>query len=456
MPFPLKLTAFERYMWADDRPASPMSAFFRVSFSGKLDAAALGAGIEAALRRHPLLHARIAGDRERDLVWVASPELLPWMDFAGESVPMRFPRSSQINLREENGLRVWVRSGEGRGEIRFQLHHACSDAIGMNQFIEDMLCAYDRLCRGVAGAEAGRPLDFDGLRQRHCFGAGWRNRLLQGLAGVWGAVAGPFLFFLVRPVPPQAPERTGASGVGHDDGAVPELPAWRSTPAQLDRLLAVAKRSGATLNDLMIRDFFLAIQTWNQTHSGTARQVLRIMVPFNLRGPAHAGLSAANVMGMINLDRRFNGLWRWTAPRLLRSIRWETRLLKVTRLAAGFATAMAAAGAVRGGLRKALETDRCITTAVVSNVGRLFEETPLGRRDGKLLAGGLMVEAVDAAPPARRGSGISCMLSTYGGRLSLAMQYDRRAYSAAIARELLGCITARIEETAHPAPAAIV
>jgi hypothetical protein len=104
-------------------------------------------------------------------------------------------------------------------------------------------------------------------------------------------------------------------------------------------------------------------------------------------------------------------------------------------------------------MRKALETDRCVTTAVVSNLGRIFEDTPLDRRDGKLLAGGLVVEAVDAAPPVRRGSGIASMLSTYGGRLSVTLQYDRRAYSADVARELLGCIAARIEQTAQAAPA---
>lgn len=453
MPFPLKLTALERYMWADDRPASPMSVFFRVLFSGELDRTAFAGALDAAVRRHPLLRARVAGERERDLVWVGSPEALPWMDFAAADVPMCFPGRSWMDLREENGLRVWVRNGEGRGEVRFQLHHACSDAIGMFQFIGDTLCAYDRICRGGPGTEReGRPPEWEGLRQRGRAGAGWRDGMLRGLAAAWGAVAGPLLFFLVHPAPPCAPERAGGMGVGRDPSVVPELPTWRSTPEQLGRLLAVAKQDGATLNDLVLREFFLAIRDWNEHHGGAAREVLRLMVPFNLRGPEHAGMPAANVMGLVNVDRRFDGTGRWTAPRLLRSICRETRLLKATRLAAGFGSAMAAVGALRGGMKRAFETDRCLTTAVVSNPGRVFEDTPLGRRDGKLLAGGLVVDAVDAAPPARKGSGIACLLSTYGGRLGLTMQYDRHAYSAAGAQELFGCIAARIERSARPAP----
>ena len=37
MPLPLKLNAFERYMWADDNPEHPMSYFAQVLFSGRFD-----------------------------------------------------------------------------------------------------------------------------------------------------------------------------------------------------------------------------------------------------------------------------------------------------------------------------------------------------------------------------------------------------------------------------------
>ena len=451
MLFPLKLNAFERYMWADDRPTSPMSSFVRVLFSGQFDKAAFVAALEAAVRRHPLLHARITGRRERALAWVLSPNPAPWFDCAEEGAPMRFPNGPRIDLREENGLRVWVRTTDGHGEIRFQFHHACCDGLAMNQFIEDVFCAYDHQRRGSADAgPAFRPLDPNSLRRRHRFGAGWRGRVLHGLAAAWGAIIGPPLFFLARPVPLHSPRQTEDIGDGDDDRVVPELLTRAFDGAQLDRLLATARQNSATLNDLLIRDLFLAMQTWNDD-SGREKQLLRLMIPFDLRGPEHDRLPAANVMGMVNMDRRFGGASRWTAPALLESIRNETRRLKAFRVAAGFSSAMAAVGKLAGGMQKAFQTDRCLATVVLSNFGMVLENTPLPRRDGRLLAGGLAIEAVAPAPPVRMGSGISCALSTYAHRLSLTMHYDRRGYSSACARRLLAHIAARIEQTAGPA-----
>ncbi len=450
MLFPLKLNAFERYMWADDRPSSPMSIFVRVRFSGRYDKPAFGAALESAVRRHPLLHARITGDTERNLAWGLSPNMFPKVDYADEGVPMRFPCGFRIDLREENGLRVWVRtSDKSGGEIRFQFHHACCDGLATSQFIEDVLCAYDHQLRDSAGSgPAFRPLDPHGLHQRHRLGACWRRRLFHGLVAGLAIIVGPPSFFLVRPTPLRAPEKTKGIDAETDEHLVPEPLPWRFAKTQFDCLLAGARRNGVTLNDLMIRDFFLAMQTWNEYHGGERRQVLRLMIPFDLRGPEHDRLSAANIVGMVNIVRRFGGIFRWSAPRLLGSIRNETRFLKAFRIPAGYAHAMTVIGKLAGGLEKVFQTDRCMTTAVLSNFGRILEDTPLNRRDGKLLAGDLIVEAVDPASPVRTGSGISCALCTYGDQLSLTMNYDRSSYSPTVAQQLLGHIVARIEQTA--------
>jgi hypothetical protein len=88
---------------------------------------------------------------------------------------------------------------------------------------------------------------------------------------------------------------------------------------------------------------------------------------------------------------------------------------------------------------------------VLSNLGRIFADTPLRWHDGKLMAGELVVEAVDTAPPVRTGSGISCTLYTYAGQLSLTMLYDRRCFSLTVASELLKRLVAQVERTARGA-----
>ncbi|MCX6899338.1 MAG: hypothetical protein NT105_11600 [Verrucomicrobia bacterium] len=448
MLFPLKLNVFERYMWADDRPTSPMSFFVRVLFSGRFDRAAFLAALEVALQRHPLLHARVIGRRNRDLTWISSPNLLPWLDQADEGVPMLFPSSFRIDLRKENGLRIWVRHGNDRGEVRFQFHHACCDGVAANQFIADVLCAYDWKQRGAADSSlAFQPLDTEGLRRRHRLAPRQRNWLLHGLVAVWGALIRLPLFFLTRPTQLYAPEAHRGFGAEIHDTIVPELLTWRFSKAQLGSLLATAKQNSATLNDLMIRDLFLAMRAWNCRHNGERRQFLRILVPFNLRGPEHNRLSATNVMGIINIDRRFSPASHSNPLSLMDSIRSETRLLKRSRLPATFMNAMAVSEKVMGSLDRVFRTERCLTTAVLSNLGRIFGNTPLRRHDGKLLAGDLVVEAIDTAPPVRTGSGISCTLYTYADHLSLTMLYDRRGFSSVIAKQLLNHIVTQIEQT---------
>lgn len=440
-------------MWADDRPTSPMSFFVRVLFSGTLDQAAFVDALEATLQRHPLLHARLAGRRRRDLAWVASPELLPWIDVAEEGVPMLFPNSFRMDLRKENGLRVWIRHNGDHGEIRFQFHHACCDGVAANQFIADVLCAYDRKQRGTAGeSRESRPLDIEGLRRRHCLGVRHQNLLFRGLVAAWAAFVRLPLFFLTRPMPLHAPEQANGHGTEIHDTVVPELLTWRFDKAQLDRLLAVARQSGATFNDLMLRDFFLVMRSWNGRHGAGKGRFLRILVPFNLRRPEHDCLPATNVMGLIYIDRSFKHLARLSPDALLAGIRNETRFLKNSRLPAAFTYAMAVGEKTMGSLERIFRTDRCLTSAVLSNLGRIFTDTPLRRKEGRVLAGDLVVKAIDTAPPVRTGSGFSCTIYTYASQMSLTLLYDRRCFSSAVARQLLNRLVAQIEQTAHHAP----
>lgn len=448
MLFPLKLNAFERYMLADDQAAYPMSFFVQVVFSGAFDKDAFVAALETALRRHPLLCARLAGRSERELAWVASPSLLPFLDCAGEDAPMRFPSAHWMDLREENGLRVWVRHSAVRGVMRFQFHHACCDGVAANQFVEDVFCAYDMQKKAPeTTTRALRPLDAAQLRCRHRFETTLPRRVLHGLSTLWGLLIGAPLFFLRRPLQLCSAPPDGERGVETDERMVPELLTWQSTPAQLDSLLAAARRGHATLNDVMLRDFFIAMRTWNESLGAGLGGILRIMVPFDLRGPEHRQSPAANVMGLVNVDRHVSRLTRETAQLLLEGIRRQTSALKTFRVASAFAGVLEMLSWFPGGLQKTLASNRCLTTIVLSNLKQIFADAPLRRQGGKLLAGNLVIEAVDTAPPIRAGTRIACTFYSYAGRLSLTMNYDRRAFRPAVARQLLDHLVAQIERS---------
>ena len=214
----------------------------------------------------------------------------------------------------------------------------------------------------------------------------------------------------------------------------------------MERLLTVARRSRATLNDLLFRDVFLALYDWNQEHAGqTRRRSLRIMLPMNLRGPHDAAMPAANVVGMVFLDRAPR--WLKDPDWLLWSIRMETRFLKFFRFGVSFAWV---SGALTHGpkfVQDILRAPRCYSTCTLSNVGKTFHQVPLPRSNGKLVAGGLTMESVFGAPPVRLFTSASMVFSSYAGRLTLSMHYDRRRLTAQSARALLDAILRQLQQT---------
>jgi hypothetical protein len=459
MCWPLTLTAFERYMWCDSRPTSPMTHFVILRCSGPLDEAAFRTAVAGAVDRHPLLRARIEGRETGPARWVRAPAAPPACDVAGAAAPLRLPGTEELDLRRENGFRAWVRGDADETVIRLQFHHACCDGVAAIRFVEDILVAYDHLVRRGTGAPPWPPLRPDRLPRRADFGLSPLGKALRLPLDFWGVVIGYLLFILPRATPAAAPHEPA---LGADELAtLPEAVVHAFSPADTARLLAAARSAGATVNDVLLRDFFLALAAWNWEHlPGLETQFVRIMVPFDLRTAADDALPAANVVGMVNIDRLMHRQRPRDRSALLRSVRLEMRYQKTLRFgiaANRIAAAIQAALRIRPGWSDALYgVQRCMTTAVVSNWGRLFDRSPLARDDGRLVAGGLVVEAVESVSPQRINSGLGFAISTYAGRLTLTLNYDRRRFTRGDAEALLQTVVREVGRSlAAPAPAAV-
>jgi|694.fasta_scaffold152003_2 hypothetical protein len=450
MCWPLKLTAFERYMWCDSRPANPMTHFVVLRCSGPFDEAAFRTAVARAVDRHPLLRARIEGRENGPAHWVRAPAAPPDCNVAGADEPLRLTGTEELDLRRENGFRAWVRGAGGAVVIRLQFHHACCDGVAATRFIEDILVGYDHLVHRGTGDPPWPPLRPELLPHRADFGLSPLGKALRLPLDFWGVVIGYLLFILPRSTPAAAPHEPA---LGADELAtLPEPVVHAFSTADTARLLAAARAAGATVNDVLLRDFFLALAAWNWEHVPVLQtQFVRIMVPFDLRTAADDALPAANVVGMVNVDR----LMRRQRPRdrdaLLRSVRMEMLYQKTLRFgiaANRIAAAIQAVLRIRPGLSDTLYgVQRCMTTAVVSNWGRLFDRSPLARDDGRLVAGGLVVDAVESVSPQRINSGLGFAISTYAGRLSLALNYDRRRFARADAEALLRTIVREVERS---------
>ncbi len=298
--FPLPSNAFEHYMLADDSADYPRLFWLVVKVRGTLDRDRFAQAVKAATRRHPLLRALVEYEGDRPRRWIECREpnyTIRWHEGTSQGRCGREYVIEPIDLRREPGVRfqIW---NDGAGDvIGVAFHHATTDGIGAIQFVRDLLALYGSDSDGAAAKSP--PLEMSPLATRNSFGlTGWRRplRWLYGTFGWLGAIE----YLSHRPVPlGRMSDRAGSERRGS------EFCSRILSSEETGALVQAAKRAGATLNDRLIRDVFLATQAFIERHSPErSGDHQRIMVPVNLRSASDELLPAANVVAMINIDRR--------------------------------------------------------------------------------------------------------------------------------------------------------
>lgn len=441
------LTTMEEFLLWEDRPAYPWSCFARMRFSGRLDRAAFEAAVRIVLARHPLLTAKVEAGGRRRLRWSVVAEPAPAIRWETAPVGGPLPPAAHLDLRREIGIRFHVRRDAADSEVTLQFHHACCDGGGISQILRELLVAY-ALSYGPTPAETRLPpLDPRRLSGRGRFGL-TPARLLrmapQQLVGILGARQ-----FLMRRPAPLIPHRACA-----DDSPLPEnYPATEHCLLDLDataRLRRAALRLGVTLNDLLARDFFLALAEW-RVRQGIPDdgRWLRMMIPMSLRTTEDRLLPAANLVSSVFLDRR--GPDFEDADRLLQGIHAEMDLIKRLGLGLTFVLSTAICRRLPGGLFRQVRADKCTISCIFTNVGKPFVHVPLPRDDHRIVTGNLTLEDLDAVAPLRPYSCVTLGLATYARRMGITLHYDPRPLSSAQAADLLETFTRRLRAVPSPA-----
>jgi hypothetical protein len=251
-------------------------------------------------------------------------------------------------------------------------------------------------------------------------------------------------YYSNRPDPLANPSSNGdCAGINAE---YPALVSHHFSEEETESLRRTARRLNVATSSLLLRDQMLALDDWNRAHSadGAGRR-LRIVVPINLRDGVRARTPAFNATSLRFVDRD----WRELADPacLLASlheqmqatgeIRRRPTLLKAIRFLGRFPYALSAR----------MRADRCLGTAVFSNVGILFAGSPLLGPDRKMTSGGLILESVEAAPPVRPQTLASFAALYYGNRLTISLCYDLHRLSPEYGRELLARYVGRISDS---------
>jgi hypothetical protein len=222
------------------------------------------------------------------------------------------------------------------------------------------------------------------------------------------------------------------------------------TVVETELLLAEARTSGTTLNNLLIRDLLLAIGDFRTAErGGDARQWLRLSIPMNLRRPNGANFSAANIVSMVFVDRQTKDLSDSHA--VLKGVHRQMQQIKDLELGLTFPLSLRIAKWLPGGrtrIRRMSNDSRCRCTAVLSNLMRPLSEVALPRRNSKIVVGDCVLDEFEFLPPVRQGTQASFGAATYAERLNITLHYDSRSMTGDDAQELLTRYTHYLQQSA--------
>lgn len=441
---PLKLTSFEEYMFFDDSSDYPMTGFFRLRFSTKLIFEAMDAAIQATVARHPLVRSRVCHSAKHGHYWVEDESSSVVLERWSADSQNEYPVAAFMDLTQSVGTRIWLVDRMGAQDLVVQMHHACTDALGMCQFIDDLLILYARNVGSPGSDVELRPLDNQRLPLRNRFGLSWKKVLQLIPRQVFGLhVIGKFL--IRRAVP------LGISTLSPTTAQHAVFPSPLTVDFDLDhtsRILAHAKKRNVTVNELLTRDLFLAIKVWRtQNGADSGKEWLRFFVPINHRTAEDETLSAANIMGAVFLERQTGTLK--DTELLLRSIQAQMGKIKRNQLGFLFVAAHALMSRVPRMRNLVIRQDRCVSSCVFSNLGVILNRTALPRRDAKLAFGDTVLNGVDFIAPLRPLTSAAFCVWTYAGRLCINLNFDPRSISTSQTRQLLQIFVDQIHESAN-------
>lgn len=438
---------FEEYMLLDDTPEYPMDPVFVLNFSERLDWTLARNALLETIERHPLLQRR-AQRRFARLFWVPTRRLpeIEYIDVDENPDAFNasgFPNVRRLDLYSEPGLRVcyYESKRENWSRLLLQFHHAVSDGMGILSFINDWSTLYAKSVGGLSPETRLPALNEEALKER--YPVGWTRRAYyRNYWHTWRSTR-RFAFRFSRPLTPTPP----FSKMGLEE----EYPFARTltlSSEETSRYIRLAKKSGVTVNDALLCDFFLALEEWLQKVKGDARRgLLRVMAPINMRTPRHEGSPLANIVSTVFLNRSRQAL---TCGReaVLKSIAEEMRWVKEKEQRYDFLLILRAVHTFPGLLGMFLKMAICRTSAVLSNLGRILDASPLPRdSEGRLLLGTARLDGIDATSPIRYKTSLAVVALTYAGRLSLTARYDARLIPDEEARAFMDIYHSLISES---------
>ncbi|WDQ17657.1 hypothetical protein [Rhodopirellula sp. P2] len=448
--FPLPLTPLETFFVLDEQQSCPIVNFIELQFSTPLQLPILQTALKETALDHPLLSCKLVREGER-LFWHFDPDLTPRVltndDLPLTTGPAGNPKPQPFDLFQESGCRFWyVPEGAG-SRLYVQVHHACSDGVGIRQVI---LGTFTRYARATGDPDCGKTSrkssrsapNPERLRDRYDFTELLSKPPKRQLT-TWDRIRNAYYFHFQRPAvlskPPTAvKEQGGVSNEASLGEPLRHILFSREESATIEKACSDAS---IRVNDLAIAMLFQTFEQWEQTHGDGKAIRYRVMMPVDLRSRKDLDLPASNRLSFAFLGRRKDQCGDVDA--LVQEVAEEVLAIKDSRVHMDFLDGLSAAVQHPRLMRWVIGHSRQMTTSVLTYTGDLsrgmrkfFPEV-----DGQLQIGDATLRNALGSPPAREGTNVSLGICINWGQICVSASWNREAWDAATTDQFLEAYT---------------
>jgi NRPS condensation-like uncharacterized protein len=437
----IPFTSFEELMVAQDSVAYPCDIWVKMPLEGTLDKPVWESSVKEWIQLHPLLGCKMvkgwSGHR-----WEGKPEAIAvrWIE---HDIPKKngWPVPESLTLTNGNGLIIFVAEYSEDQEpvnsiVYIQFHHAIADGLGIIQAIHDLWLIYDSKKNGNSRSIPERSID--DLSNRNRFGLTW-NKIVRMVPRQVVGLAGVRQYLMRRPSPlvPHSPPKSAPQQVTTLGIPISE--------EDMLRLKRVAQSRQVSVNDCLASYLFSGVTRFRESKKYQLdSDWLRMMVPVNMRTPLDwKSLSACNVVSAIFLDR--TPIQIRDMSMLLKSVHDEMELIKTNKLAFMFLLSVWIRKKMLWGRHGPKIIERCETSFVFSNLGKVFSKSPLRSANQELTAGGVRIQDFEILAPLNPFMIAAFTFVQYAKRACITLRYDERILSLQDAEELMNCLRETIE-----------
>ena len=227
-----------------------------------------------------------------------------------------------------------------------------------------------------------------------------------------------------------------------------EIPCHIFSREFTESLTGSARACGATLNDLIVRDFFLTLNEWNRSHHLQANRVIRLMIPFSLRTEKHARMPAANCVSMVYMAASAKMLKN--PSRLLASVTRQRKFIRKWHIEHSWnqtAGLIASSPLIAKLARRSVK--RRIATSVLTNLGRVFHQSGFPETNGEIQCGDLVLKSVVMVPPTDASTTLTVGCNSYAEKLTVALNYHSQQFAESDAKQFLTLFVNRLQDSAN-------